>query len=413
MSSFPPPPPPPGLPPTNQPPGSPAWSTPISALTDPAPPVSPKKSGVPAWIWIASIAALLGGGAFVLFTRGGDDNSGSASTINLGGETTLNSSGTNPEGSTPSSSGEIPTGITGTRDAPVPAGQIADIGGDWRLQVLDVIPDASAQMAAADEFFQPAPAGSTYMLVKLALGYFGTEDPKTGFEPDLAVFGTSSTALDDFCLVTVPGEVDLFNYIFSGGVVTGNACFIAPVAEAGTFQLFGKGDFLADDGIYLELASPSAPVQPMTALAGPQPGAASTPARLSAAPVGTPTAVGPDWQLTVTGAARDITADVLAENEFNTPPPAGFHYVGIEVSFLYNGAASASPASVSIASVGADNVQHAGYCGLVPAEVDMYTELFASGTASGTMCLVLPDDGGTFALFATADYTSYVWFATS
>jgi hypothetical protein len=358
--------------------------------------------------------AVLGGGAFALFALGGDDDSASSSTIHLGGQTTLNPSGTNPDGSTPGGGGEVPPGITGTRDNPVPAGQIADIGADWRLQVLDVIPDASAQMAAVDEFFQPPPAGSTYMLVKVALGYFGAEDPKVGFEPDFAVLGSSSIALDDFCLTTVPDEVDFFNYMFSGGVVVGNACFVAPIAEAGTFQLFGKGDFLADDGVYLELATPSSPVQPMAALVGPQPGAASTDARLHAAPVGTPTAVGTDWQLTVTGAARDITAEVLAENEFNEPPPAGFHYVGVELTFLYNGGGSASPSAVAIASVGATNVQHDnGYCGLVPGEIDLYTELFAGGSASGTMCLVLPDDGNAFALFVTADYNGFTWFATT
>ena len=401
MSSFPPPPPPPSTPA-----GPVPWSTPISALTDPAPPVSPKKSGLPAWAWMVAVVALLGGGAFAFFALSGDhdDNAGSASTIHLGGETTVSSV---------VGSGDIPSGITGTRDAPVPAGQIADIGGDWRLQVLDVIPDASAQMAAADEFFQPAPSGSTYMLVRLALGYFGTEDPKVGFEPDLAVLGTSSVALDDFCLVTVPNEVAFFNYMFSGGVVTGNACFIAPLDEAGTFVLFGKGDFFADEGIYLELASPISPVQPMAALVGPQPGAASTAARLDAAPVGTQTAVGTDWQLTVTGAARDITPEVIAENEFNDPPPAGFHYVGIEVTFVYNGAGGATPASVSIGSLGADNVEHKGYCGLVPAEVDTFTELFAGGSASGTMCLVMPDDGAAFTLFATADFNGFVWLATS
>ena len=49
----------------------------------------------------------------------------------------------------------------------------------------------------------------------------------------------------------------------------------------------------------------------------------------------------------------------------------------------------------------------------MPGEVDLYTELFAGGSASGTMCMVLPDDGGTFELFATADYTEFIWFATT
>ena len=205
----------------------------------------------------------------------------------------------------------------------------------------------------------------------------------------------------------------MFNYVFSGGVVIGNACFVAPIDQAGTFQMFGKGDFFADDGVYFELGTPASPVQTMSFLPGPQPGTASTVARLASTAVGVTTAVGTDWQFTVTGAARDITAEVLAENEFNSPPPEGFHYVGVDVTFTYNGAASAIPAQVSIGSVGADNAQHSGYCGTAPNELDLYTDLFAGGSASGTMCFVVPDDGAAISLFATADFNGFTWFATS
>ena len=140
---------------------------------------------------------------------------------------------------------------------------------------------------------------------------------------------------------------------------------------------------------------------------------ASEPARLAPAPLGTTTAVGAGWQVTVTGAARDITAELLAENEFNDPPPTGFRYVGVDMTFAYSGAGSAYPANVSIGAVGSDNVQHDEYCGIVPGELDQFTDLFAGGSASGTMCLVVPDDGGAIALFATADFDGFIWFATS
>ncbi len=369
------------------------------------------------------IVAVLGGAAVALFTLGGDDKKTDTSTVELGRDTTVAPSNSDPTGTdgpdstnspitTPGGDG-IPAGVTGTHDAPVPVGQIADIGGDWRLQVLDVIPDAGELISAGDEFYNPPPAGSTYMLVTIALGYFGSEDPKTGYEPELSVLGSANVALDNFCLSTVPDEVDFFNYLFSGGVSIGNACFIAPIDQAGSFQLFGKGDFFADEGVYLDLSAPSAPVTPMVHLTGPQPGAASTAARLAPAAVGVTTAVGADWQLTVTGAARDITADVMAENQFNTPPPDGYHFVGVDVTFTYSGAANASPASVSIGSVGADNVQHGDSCGVVPGEVDLYTDLFAGGSASGILCLVVPDDGSAIALFATSDYNGFTWFATS
>ena len=378
-----------------------------------------KRSGFPAWGWIVAIVAVLGGAAGALFALGGDEKKSSTTVVEIGGDTTLTTPGNTDPGTSASpdtsagGDGGIPGGVTGTHDAPVPVGQIADIGGDWRLQVLDVIPDAGEVIAANDQFYTPPPTGTTYMLVKVAVGYFGSDDPKTAYEPEISVLGSANIALDNFCLSTFPDEANLFNYVFSGGVVVGNACFVAPIDQAGTFQLFGKGDFFADDGVYLELGTPASPVQPMSFLSGPQPGAASTAARLAPTAIGVTTAVGSDWQLTVTGPARDITADVLSENEFNSPPPDGFHYVGVDMSFAYSGAASASPAQVSIGSVGTDNVQHSGYCGVVPNELDLYTDLFAGGTATGTMCFVVPDGVTGLTLFATSDFNGFTWFATS
>lgn len=361
------------------------------------------------WGWIVIIVAVLGGGAAALFALGGDDDKKSDTSTPIvltpdtdGSETVITQ--------TPDTAPPV-DGDAGTRDAPIPVGQIADIGGDWRLQVLDVIPDAGEMMAANDEFFQAAPEGHVYLLVKLALGYFGVDDPKVGFEPDLAVLGSSSVALDNFCLTTTPDEVDYFDYVFSGGVLTGYSCYIAPVEQAGTFVLFGKGDFFADDGVYFSLETPATPVQPMAALPGPQAGADSTPARLAPVPIATATAVGPDWVLTITGAARDITSEVLAENEFNEPPPNGFRFLGIDVTFAYNGAGAATPSQVSLGAVGTDNVQHSGYCGVVPGELDLYTDLFAGGTASGTVCLLVPENSDELLLYATPDSSEFVWFA--
>lgn len=363
------------------------------------------------WGWIVIVIVVLGGGAVALFALGGDDDkkSDSATTIVLtpdtdGGEPVI-TQGPDTNGSSPVDGGG------GTREAPIPVGQIADIGADWRLQVLDVIPDAGEMMAANDEFFQPAPEGHVYLLVKVALGYFGVDDPKVGFEPDLAVLGSSSVALDNFCLTTTPDEVDLFDYVFTGGVLTGYRCYVAPVEEAGTFILFGKGDFFSDEGVYFALGTPETPVQPMAALVGPQPGADSTPARLNPTPIGIATAVGPDWMVTVTGAARDITSEVLAENEFNEPPPTGFRYVGVDLTFAYNGSGAGAPSQVSLGAVGSDNVQHSGYCGVVPGELDLYTDLFAGGSASGTVCLLVPETSDSLLLYATPDSSEFVWFA--
>ena len=69
-----------------------------------------------------------------------------------------------------------PEGVTGDRSAPVPSGEIADVGRGWRVQVLDVIEDGTDVMMAED-FNGPPPDGSRYTLVDVAVGY-GVDEPR-------------------------------------------------------------------------------------------------------------------------------------------------------------------------------------------------------------------------------------------
>ncbi|MBK9971586.1 MAG: hypothetical protein IPP16_13040 [Acidimicrobiaceae bacterium] len=204
----------------------------------------------------------------------------------------------------------------GTRDAPVAAGEIADIGGGWRLQVLGVTPDAAALVAAENEFNDPPPAGSTFTLVSVAMGYFGLEDPKAAYEPSVSALGGSSVELESGC-GSIPDELIVFNDLFAGGVLVGNLCFVTTPADAAGLQLYATGDFFSsDDAVFLEVAQPAAATA-MAGLRGPQDGADSTPGRLQPTPLNTAAEVGDGWSVTVSSGARDITDSVLAENSFN------------------------------------------------------------------------------------------------
>ena len=80
----------------------------------------------------------------------------------------------------------------------------------------------------------------------------------------------------------------------------------------------------------------------MAPLPGPQPGALSTPARLAPTPIGVAADVGEGWKVTVNGAASDITDAVIAENQFNELPPERHRFVGVNVTYSYDGASAAS-----------------------------------------------------------------------
>ena len=311
--------------------------------------------------------------------------------------------------------GEIagaPAGAAGTRDQPVPAGEVANIGGGWRLQVLAVTPDATAEVLAYNEFNEPPPAGSTFTMVKVALGYFGKDDPASAFMPTIIAVGSANIELPAEC-GSLPDSIDIFTSVFAGGVLIGNLCFVTSPADFPSLQIAAEGDFFQDRQVILATDAPAS-ATPMVALSGPQPGAASTPARLDPTPIGTSQDVGDGWSVTVNSAARDITDAVMAENQFNDPPPAGFRFVGIDVTYSFNGEGSDSAFTVTTAAVTDSNVQLSFECGSIPNSLDEFSDVFAGGSVTGQLCFVVPEGSGPLVLYSAGGFDAEtVTFASS
>ena len=305
-----------------------------------------------------------------------------------------------------------PAGVKGDRSSPVAAGAIADIGAGWRLQILNVNPDAAAVVAAENQFNEPPPAGSTLTLVTVALGYFGLDDPKSTFDTTISAVGAGNVELTGECGV-VPQELDSFGEIFAGGVVVGNICFVTTPQDAGALQVYATGDFFGGEQIFLDARTTPVNPVPMAALSGPQPGAASTNPRLGPTPMGTPADIGDGWTLTVGGPATDISDQVMAENQFNVPPPDGFRFIGVNVTYSYGGDGSASAFAVTTKAVGDSNLSLSSDCGVTPGEIDLTADIFSGGSVTGLVCFVAPAASPGLVLYATADFTgSNAMFAT-
>jgi hypothetical protein len=353
-----------------------------------------KRLFAPTWAWIATVIVLVGGA--IGATIGSPDGDGSKAS---------------PTGATEVAG--TPAGITGDRANPVPAGDIADIGKGWRLQVLKVNTDAAAAIAAENQFNDPPPPGSTFTLITVALGYFGLEDPKSAFETTISAVGAANVELTAKC-GSIPQELNSFGELFSGGVVVGNVCFVTTPEDAASLQLYASGQLFGGDDVFLATSPAPADAVPMPTLTGPQPEAASSPSRLTPTPRGVAVDIGEGWKLSVSGAARDITDETLAENQFNEHPPDGFRFIGIDVTYSYDGAGSASPFTVTTKAVGDDNRELGTECGVTPGEVDLSADVFSGGTVSGTICFVVPTNSTALVLYATAGSSgSNIMFATA
>lgn len=395
---------------------------------------------VKVWLAIAAVAVVAVVGAVVIAggkddkksTRDVADTTSAVQTTVVSGDTTPGQTTppetapgeTTPPGDTepettfvfePPLEGEVagaPAGATGTREQPVPPGQIADIGGGFRLQVLGITPDATAEVLAFSDFSEAPPAGSAFTLVKVALGYYGLEDPISAFMPTINALGADNIELDGDCGL-VPGEVDIFTEMFAGGVLVGNLCFVTTPADIAGLQLAGEGDFFQEQPVMLAAVNPAAPATPMAALKGPQPGAASTDARRAPTPLGTTQDVGEGWSVTVNESPRDITDAVMAEGVFNEPPPAGYRFVGVEVTYAFNGTGSDTGFTVTTSAVTDGNVRLSINCGLIPNPLDEFNDVFTGGQVTGTLCFVVPEGSTGLTLYSQGGFEGEpVWYAT-
>ena len=304
-----------------------------------------------------------------------------------------------------------PAGSTGDRSNPVPAGALADIGDGYRLQVLSVTDDATALVAAENQFNDPPPEGSRFTIVEVALGYYGFDDPQSGFLVSVQAVGSGNTQLDASCGV-IPNDLDQFSDMFGGGVIRGNLCFVTTPSDTGLIQVYASTGFTGDE-VFLDASATPAAVADMPNLLGVQAGTTSEGARTNPTPIGTGVDVGEGWTLAVTGPASDITDAVLGENQFNEPPRDGFRFVGVPVRMEYGGASSSNAFAITISAVGNTNLQYAEECGVIPGELDAFTDVFAGGVVEGQVCFVVPvEDLGSTTVYAGAFLEDYVFVAS-
>ena len=421
-----------------------ATSEPKARRDDDAEMVEAKAAFAPMWVWLALVVVLVAAAA-ASTSNGGKDKASSTSAATEATDATTEPSTeapkisettetaisvvtaetapttevieaptTQPPALPPSNEAAgTPAGITGDRTNPVPAGAIADIGSGWRLQVLNVNVDAAAAVAAENQFNEPPPIGSTFTLITVAIGYFGLEDPKSAFETTISAVGAANVELAADCGV-IPQQLNAFGELFSGGVAIGNVCFVTTPEDTASLQLYATGQLFGGDQVFLSTSPVADTVVPILALTGPQAGAASSLARLAPTALGIAADIGEGWKLSVNGAARDITDETLAENQFNEPPPDGFRFFGVDVTYSYDGPGSASAFTVTTKAVGNENRELTTGCGVTPGEVDRSADIFSGGTVSGTICFVVPAGSPALVVYANAGFSGdSIMFATA
>ena len=138
----------------------------------------------------------------------------------------------------------------GTRNNPYPIGT-AITQGDWTVTVNSVNLDANQLIADENTFNEPAPEGSTYMLVNVTATYIGTN--ADGEYPFVSVDyvtpdGNTISMLDSFALA--PESFDQLTTLYEGASTTGNISLAVP-AEGITEGVLAVHPHMLGDKVFV------------------------------------------------------------------------------------------------------------------------------------------------------------------
>jgi hypothetical protein len=140
-----------------------------------------------------------------------------------------------------------PSAGVGTRENPVPIGTPADIGDGWTLTVNEVTLDATALVTGENQFNDPPPEGSVYVMINITTAYNGPEDKALDF---FTVSGVTSSNVelntyDSF--VVAPDAYDGLAEVFAGGSKSGNIVLTVLAGEVQSLVLYTSAGFSGDD----------------------------------------------------------------------------------------------------------------------------------------------------------------------
>ncbi|MFM7061340.1 MAG: hypothetical protein ACKOZL_09165, partial [Actinomycetes bacterium] len=165
-------------------------------------------------------------------------NSGSEEST---GDATRDTTTTEP----PTTTTAAPT--TGSRGAPLALGTVATLG-DWEVAVIGFQVDANAAMRNENMFNDPAPAGSTYSLVRVRATYRGSGDDSASSSIGVGFVGSDNRKYSDSdCMAVEPNALGDQPSVFSGGSVEGNVCLVIPTAQIPTGVIYVEDSFSFED----------------------------------------------------------------------------------------------------------------------------------------------------------------------
>lgn len=131
----------------------------------------------------------------------------------------------------------------GSRDNPAPVGtEISN--SDWSVVVNSVNPDGNAVVSEANQFNEPAPAGSHYVIVNYTVTYKGA-DSSYAAEVMLDLVTSTGNVVNSYDALVVLTDGMGLDELYTDASATGSQAFLVPDGE--TFLVRVQPGILADE----------------------------------------------------------------------------------------------------------------------------------------------------------------------
>lgn len=271
--------------------------------------------------------------------------------------------------------------------APAQVGEAVKVG-DWVVRVIAITPDASAAIAAENDFNDPPAEGKQFFMTTLQATYVGNESATFWLDMTLKAVGASSVAYEgggEVSCGVIPDSANDAGEVFPGGTITGNVCWAINSADAASLTMIAEaGLSLSDDGRrFLSMDPAATPVEDSTTANAP------APQGITGVPIGEAVQAG-DWTVKVVSVTPDASTIVTAENQFNEPPAEGKQFFMATLEATYTGTESATFwLDMTLKAVGVSSVAYetsGSSCGVIPNSINDAGETFPGGTVTGNVC---------------------------
>jgi hypothetical protein len=134
---------------------------------------------------------------------------------------------------------ELGTVSVGTRENPIPLGTPVRLSDGWTITVNSVVPDATAQILAANSLNDPPEPGTQFLMANISATYEGPDSDSFNGSYRLRTVGPSSVSYSTFensCGVVPDDLTDA--EVFTGGTITGNICWAIEASDAEALVMY-------------------------------------------------------------------------------------------------------------------------------------------------------------------------------